>query len=338
MSVAAALDLDGSGTVRDARIALGGVAHKPWRVAEAEDALVGRRAEAGAYGRRRKPAARGRALRDNAFKVELAPAQRATRADGHRDPRLRRPSMPDVVGSPLERVDGRAKVTGAATYTADHHFPDVAHAVVVTSAIAHGRVESVDAGAAEAVPGVLAVLTHENAPRLRGRLERDADGNTPFTRCRTRRSATPVSPSRWWWPTASSRRVRRRGVWPSATRRRHRNSASSRRGGVPSAQARVEQKPDTARGSVKCKLGRWSALRLERVYTTPLETHNPMEPHATVAHWEGPRRLMLYDSTQGLFDCRARVARIFGLRKEGCAWSRPSWAEALEAKGRYGRT
>ena len=85
--------------------------------------------------------------------------------------------MPDVVGTPLERVDGRAKVTGAATYTADHRLPDLAHAVLITSAITQGRIEGIDAAAAEAVAGVLAVLTHENAPRVRGRLTRDADDN-----------------------------------------------------------------------------------------------------------------------------------------------------------------
>jgi xanthine dehydrogenase YagS FAD-binding subunit len=73
VSVAAALDLDGSGTIRAARLALGGVAHKPWRVVDAEDALVGRRAEAGAYGAAAEALLRGaEPYRDNAFKVELA--------------------------------------------------------------------------------------------------------------------------------------------------------------------------------------------------------------------------------------------------------------------------
>jgi xanthine dehydrogenase YagS FAD-binding subunit len=73
VSVAAALDLDGGGTIRAARLALGGVAHKPWRVPEAEAALVGRRAEAGAYAEAAEVLLRGaEPHRDNAFKVELA--------------------------------------------------------------------------------------------------------------------------------------------------------------------------------------------------------------------------------------------------------------------------
>ncbi|HKZ05929.1 MAG TPA: xanthine dehydrogenase family protein subunit M [Methylomirabilota bacterium] len=73
VSVAAALDLDGAATIRGARLALGGVAHKPWRVAEAETMLVGRRAEAGAYGDAADVMLRdAEPLRHNAFKVELA--------------------------------------------------------------------------------------------------------------------------------------------------------------------------------------------------------------------------------------------------------------------------
>jgi xanthine dehydrogenase YagS FAD-binding subunit len=73
VSVAAALDLDGAGGIRQARLALGGVAHKPWRVPEAERALVGQRPEAGAFARAADALLHGaRPYRDNAFKVELA--------------------------------------------------------------------------------------------------------------------------------------------------------------------------------------------------------------------------------------------------------------------------
>jgi xanthine dehydrogenase YagS FAD-binding subunit len=73
VSVAAALDLDGGGTIRAARLALGGVAHKPWRVPEAEAALIGRRAEPGAYTAAAEILLDGaEPQRDNAFKVELA--------------------------------------------------------------------------------------------------------------------------------------------------------------------------------------------------------------------------------------------------------------------------
>jgi xanthine dehydrogenase YagR molybdenum-binding subunit len=69
------------------------------------------------------------------------------------------------IGTPQNRVDGRAKVTGAAKYAAEFDAPDLAYGIVVSSAIAKGRLKSIDASAALAVPGVLQVFTHENRPR-----------------------------------------------------------------------------------------------------------------------------------------------------------------------------
>src|SRR4051794_16986988 len=70
------------------------------------------------------------------------------------------------VGKPIDRVDGRLKVTGGARYAADFAVPDVAHAVAFVSTIANGRTTAIDTRAASGHPGVLAVLTHEHAPRL----------------------------------------------------------------------------------------------------------------------------------------------------------------------------
>jgi CO/xanthine dehydrogenase Mo-binding subunit len=71
-----------------------------------------------------------------------------------------------VIGDLVDRVDGPLKVTGAAPYPSDFTFPGLTHAVLVQSTIAAGRISSIDAAAAEAAPGVLAVITHENAPAL----------------------------------------------------------------------------------------------------------------------------------------------------------------------------
>src|SRR5260370_34940315 len=70
------------------------------------------------------------------------------------------------IGTPTSRVDGRAKVAGAAKYAAEYNTQDLAHAAVVTSSIAKGRIKRIDASEALRVAGVLAVLTHENRPRM----------------------------------------------------------------------------------------------------------------------------------------------------------------------------
>ena len=72
----------------------------------------------------------------------------------------------NAVGQPISRVDGRLKVTGGARYTADIPFGDIAHAAIAYSTIANGRTVSIDTAAAEKAPGVLAVFTHHNMPRM----------------------------------------------------------------------------------------------------------------------------------------------------------------------------
>src|SRR2546426_595710 len=72
-----------------------------------------------------------------------------------------------VVGQPLDRIDGPKKVTGTATYAYEHAVDEVTYAFPVQSTFAKGRIMSIDARAAQAIPGVIAVLTHENAPRLK---------------------------------------------------------------------------------------------------------------------------------------------------------------------------
>jgi xanthine dehydrogenase YagR molybdenum-binding subunit len=70
------------------------------------------------------------------------------------------------IGQPISRVDGRAKVTGAAKYAAEHNVLDMAYGYVVSSSVAKGKITRIDATDALRLPGVVQVLTHENAPRL----------------------------------------------------------------------------------------------------------------------------------------------------------------------------
>ena len=71
-----------------------------------------------------------------------------------------------ALGAPLDRIEGHMKVTGAAPYAHDHQEERLAYAVPVQSTIAKGRIVSIDTRAAQALPGVVAVLSHERAPRL----------------------------------------------------------------------------------------------------------------------------------------------------------------------------
>jgi xanthine dehydrogenase YagR molybdenum-binding subunit len=96
-----------------------------------------------------------------------------------------------MIGTQISRVDGAAKVTGSATYAADHSIPGLAHGYVVSSHIARGKILRLDATEALALPGILRVFTHDNAPKLapspRGDIEDVAPEDVPFRPLRSAR-------------------------------------------------------------------------------------------------------------------------------------------------------
>lgn len=93
------------------------------------------------------------------------------------------PQPEAAVGAPLSRVDGRLKITGKALYAAEHELDGPVHAVIVDSCIGHSRITSLDARAAEAQPGVLGMISHENAPKLPYR-DNSGSNNPPGRRLR----------------------------------------------------------------------------------------------------------------------------------------------------------
>jgi xanthine dehydrogenase YagR molybdenum-binding subunit len=110
-----------------------------------------------------------------------------------------------IVGHPTDRIEGPLKTTGTARYAYERHdvAPDAAYGYVVGAGIAKGRIASMEVAAARATPGVLAIVTAENAGKL-------GKGSTTPRRCSAdRRSNTITRPSRWWSPRPSNRRAPR---------------------------------------------------------------------------------------------------------------------------------
>ena len=140
VSVAVALDVDG-GRVRTARIAMGGVAHKPWRAFDAEKALAGARSMPAAIERAGRLATRARcrcATTPSRSISRSAPCARALQIAGRHE------WTPSLIGEPLDRTDGVQKVTGAARYAAEFALPQLCHATIVQSTVARGRIAAID--------------------------------------------------------------------------------------------------------------------------------------------------------------------------------------------------
>jgi len=226
--------------------------------------------------------------------------------------------MPKEIGKPLQRVDGRLKVTGQATYTADHYVPNLVHGVLVTSTIAKGRILSIDTRAAEKVLGVLAVLTHKDKLKLAkdpSRLSPSSPADRAIQLLQDDRvlySNQPIGIA-----VAESLEAALEAAGRVAVRYAEQSPSIRLDQGLPNAYVPkkaggVGDPGKSSRGDFDSAIAQ-AGIRIEEIYTTPFQTHSPLEPHATTAVWDGTEKLTLYDTSQGIFGDRKRVAELLGL-------------------------
>ncbi|MGF6542889.1 xanthine dehydrogenase family protein molybdopterin-binding subunit [Paraburkholderia youngii] len=220
----------------------------------------------------------------------------------------------NLIGQPLDRVDGLLKVTGDARYAAEFPGARLAHGVLVTSTIPAGTISSIDASRAEAGPGVLLVMTYQNAPRLPN------GGKSAFSPPAGRYlsllqdnqvhySNEPVAvvvADTLEHATDAARQLRI--VYQPGTAALDFEQAKAHAHAPDKPQGR---QTDTQRGSFEDGM-QSGDMHIEATYTTPIEHHNPMEPHATMAHWDGPQ-LTVYDSTQGVSGTAQVLAKTFAI-------------------------
>lgn len=209
-----------------------------------------------------------------------------------------------VLGEPLSRVDGRLKVTGAATYSAEFQMPGLLHAVMVLSTIPKGRIVTMETAEAERVPGVVAVLTPANAPRLPGaerRLTVLQDDQVHYNNQPIAVVLAEGLPQAQY--AASLVRTRYEPADPKL----------DFEAGFPASYpgSHVGEPGDASWGDVEGGLAR-AEIKIDEVYTTPIQHHNPMEPHATLAQWNGDC-LTVHDSTQFITGNRRTLAHTFGI-------------------------
>jgi xanthine dehydrogenase YagR molybdenum-binding subunit len=220
-------------------------------------------------------------------------------------------------GHPLNRVDGRAKVTGTAKYAAEFNVPNLAYGVVVSSAIAKGRVLCIDATAALNLKGVLQVFTHENAPKL-ARRDRDfsdevAPPGSPFRPLHDDKitfSAQPIA-----LVVADTFELARYAaslVRVEYEREDHVTDLRANRSHARKPKERDGMAPPGARGDFKKAFAN-SDVRVDVEYVVPAEHHNPMEMFATTAFRDEDGTLTVYDKTQGVKNVHAYLCNVFGL-------------------------
>jgi xanthine dehydrogenase YagR molybdenum-binding subunit len=208
------------------------------------------------------------------------------------------------IGDPLSRVDGRLKVTGAAKFTAEFPVANLAHAVVIQSTIPSGRIVRMDTSQAEQARGVVAIITPYNAfklpsPEARLSLLQDAlvhYNNQPIgvvVAETLQQAAYAASLVRVTYEDVPAKLDFAAGFATSYTGE-HSNEPG-----------------DVTWGDVDKGL-RQAAVKLDEIYTTPIQHHNPMEPHATIAEWDNDL-LTVHDSAQNITGRKNQLAKTFGI-------------------------
>ena len=212
-----------------------------------------------------------------------------------------------LIGAPLTRVDGRLKVTGAAKYTAEFQMPRLAYGVVVESTIPSGRVTSIDTEKAEHAPGVISVLTYRNAPKLPGAEIRISLLQNDKVYYNGQAIALVVAETLHQAQHAASL-VKAQYL---ATPAKLDFSA-----GFPTSHpgSHNGEPGDAGWGDTTAGLAQ-AEVKVEEVYTTPIQHHNPMEMHATIAEWDGDK-LTVHDATQAVTSRQQYLAKMFGIPEE----------------------
>jgi CO/xanthine dehydrogenase FAD-binding subunit len=342
VSVAAGLDVR-DGTIKEARLALGGVAHKPWRDRQAEARLAGAQPSPENFLASAEIVLRqARGFCHNDFKIELARrailrahpgrARLSAVASGQADSMRRRATwfMSAVLGKPASRIEGREKVTGAAKYAGEYNVATLAHGFVVSSAIAKGRIKNIQTADVLAVPGVLDVLTHVHRPPLADSDEKYKDDiapdGSPFRPLyddQIRFSGQPIA-----LVVAEELEIARYAA--SLVRVEFEQHAHETDLDAQRQRGAVSKETQTHRAGKAAQAFERAPVQVKAEYRIAVEHHNPMEPYATTAVWEGDGRITL--------TTRRRVARTAGTtspasvscRPTRCAYCHRMWAAASD--------
>jgi xanthine dehydrogenase YagR molybdenum-binding subunit len=233
--------------------------------------------------------------------------------------------MTPYIGTPTSRVDGRAKVTGAAKYAAEFNTSGLAYGSVVTSSIAKGRIARIDASEALRVDGVIDVLTHENRPGMattdsayKDEVAPEGSPFRPLYDDKIRFSGQPIA-----LVVAEEAEIARFAaslVRVEYDEEAHVTDVYGQRDEAvaletPANPAEAIFAPPKPRGTAD-KTFAAAEVRHQGEYYVPIEHHNPMELFASTVMWEGGGKLTVYDKTQGVQNVQRYVCSVFDMKPD----------------------
>jgi xanthine dehydrogenase YagR molybdenum-binding subunit len=219
-----------------------------------------------------------------------------------------------VIGVPTSRIDGPFKTTGTAMYSSDYHFPDLLYAWPTTATIASGTIQNLDISAAESMPGVIAIYHHGNI----GALYRTPPAAGFSMIVDERRPPLEDTTVRYYGQyvavavaqTVEQARAAAEAVKVTYARTAH--NTSDKLLGTPISEPKPKEV--TKRGDTASALAS-ASIKHDAVYSTPTETHNPIELHASVAVCKDGK-FTLYETSQAVVNHRDVLAAMLGVPPE----------------------
>src|ERR1700761_1496352 len=243
-------------------------------------------------------------------------AASCARSPPRRRPKARRPTMAqtaakNLIGTTVPRIDGPLKTSGTAKYSSDHNFPNMVHALPVQATVAKGRIKSMDVSDAEKMRGVLRIYRYGHVPRFYRPNGQDENAHVDETR-------PPFEEEVIYYngqyvavvfaETIEQARAAARAIRVEYESEKP-NVSTDLSEGFNDKMHEVSKRGDVDAGFAS------AAVKVDQTYVTPIETHNPIELHSTVAVWDG-ERYKLYETTQSIMNHQAAMAQMLGVPKE----------------------
>lgn len=222
----------------------------------------------------------------------------------------------NIIGKPLNRVDGILKVTGQAKYAAEYSHQNIAYAYPVLSKIANGRIASIDTSEADKSLGVITVLTHKNAPRLQP-IDVEQAGKTGSL---IGELLLPLQDTKIFY---SNQYI---GLVVAESYEQARYAAQLVKVNYEETKPAIELEKEAKVDSLSPRAKQvivgspveafdLAEVKIERIYNVATENHHPIEPHSIIAAWEG-EKLTVYNATQGVNSSRNLIAQTFDVPPE----------------------
>ncbi len=244
------------------------------------------------------------------------------------------------IGKPINRIDAFLKVTGTAKYAAEFNPKNMVYGFPVRATIAKGSITSFDTDVAQKSGGVIKILTHENAPRLKAidpQALRQAGGSIG-------ENLIPLQDNKVYYFGQYI------AVVIADTYEQARAAAALVKVAYDKESPAIDLKAELPKGTkpvmfmgqeVQINPGKTediiaaAPVKVDHAYTTPTENHHPMETHATIAIWEAKDKLLMYEATQGVMGVAGTMAYFFNLKPENVKILSPYIGGGFGCKGEH---